>query len=283
VLFFGKRWFLILLFDSLKRKEKKGKYKNSFHRIKNIILSFLLILLIVSLLFVYLTNTLQIPIEGKDALRYGTLGKVMFMEKSLAYRWILPYPKSGSYTQMNHPPSFSLLLTWEKLMDNLISIEKDLYYKSLSAYYALLILVLFAFWLFKINKFLSLIGIFFILSGMNFFNKLTQHHIDSYRGFFLLISWIFLAYAIKNKDFLSFFLLGVYSGFAAFAHSIGAILVIVNYLALLIFMRESIEFKLKKTYFVPLLIIAFGWIHYILDIFWGYGWIFFNRKVTWWG
>jgi len=97
------------------------------------------------------------------------------------------------------------------------------------------------------------------------------------------MSWIFLGYAIEKKDFLSFLLLGIFSGFAAFAHTIGAVLVVFNCLALFIFLKGNLKYKLKKTTSVTLLVIAFGWLHYLLDIIWGYGWIIFNREITWWG
>jgi hypothetical protein len=92
-----------------------------------------------------------------------------------------------------------------------------------------------------------------------------------------------LAYAIKKEDFLSFLLLGIFSGFAAFAHTIGAVIVTFNGMAIFIFLKGKLKNKLRKTISVIILTILFGWFHYILDIFWGFGWIIFNRKITYWG
>jgi len=284
--FLGRKYFSALWDDIIKKIiNTKNIFKklNTSLQIKNILFLSIIFILLSIFLYLYLTNTLQTPLDGTDALRYGTLGKIIFKEKSLEYRWIRHYPKTGFYYGTSHAPSFSLLLTWEKIVDNFFSAEKDLYYKSISAYYTLLILAVMFFWLSKKSKYLALLGVFALLSGFSFFQTLITQHLDSYRIFLLIISWIFLAYSIEKKDFLSFFLLGVFSGLAAFAHTIGAVLVVFNCLALFIFLKGNLTYKLTKTTFVSFLIIVFGWLHYILDIFWGYGWIFFNREITWWG
>lgn len=282
----GRRYFLILLTDiteKIKDTKKAFRNLNAFHRREFVIVSLVLILLLVSFLFLYLTNTLQIPLDGTDALKYGTMGKIFFKEKSLEYRWIRPYPKNGFYLISNHAPSFSLLLTWENITDNFFAAEKDIYYKSIGTYYSLLIFMILFSWLSKKNKYLALLGIFALLTGIGFFLTLIQQHLDSYRIFFLLISWIFLAYSIQKKDILSLFLFGTFSGFAAFSHTLGAVIVTFNCLAFFIFVEGKLKYKLSKTSLITILIIAFGWFHYILDIFWGFGWIIFNRDITYWG
>lgn len=286
LLLLGRRSFSVLYNGILKRiKNTKQKFKdlNPYHRIGFILVPLIIIFLLASFIFLYITNTLQTPLDGSDALRYGTYGKIFFVEKSLEYKWIRLYPKTGFYAYTNHAPSFPLLLTWEKLMDSFFKTDKDLYFKSLSPYYALLILSLLVFWLSKKNKYLALLGIFAFLSGFRFFLTLITQHVDTFRIFFLIISWIYLAYAIEKKDYLSLFLLGIFSGFAAFSHAIGAVLIVFNCLALFIFIKGNFKYKLKRTNFIIVLVIIFGWFHYILDIFWGYGWIIFDRKITWWG
>jgi len=286
LLFLGRKYFSVLLIGmtrKVKNIKKTFENLNIYHRIELIIFTSVLILVLALFLFLYLANTLQTPLDGTDALRYGTLGKIFFVEKSLEYRWMRSYPKTGYYYSTNHAPSFFLLLTWEKIMDSFFNADKDLYYKSLSPYYALLILSILLFWLSKKSKYLALLGVFALLSGFSFFSTLITQHLDSYRIFFLIISWIYLAYAIEKKDSLSFLLFGTFSGFAAFAHTIGAVLVVFSCLAFFIFMKGNLKNRLAKTTFIIILIITCGWFHYILDIFWGYGWIIFNRGITYWG
>jgi hypothetical protein len=286
LLLLGKKYFSILLRDIIKKiKDTKKTFKNlnTYYQIELIIFSSLLIFLLALFLFLYLTNTLQTPLAGTDALKYGTLGKISLEEKSLEYRWIRPYPKTGFYFIANSAPSFSLLLTWEKIMDGFFNADKDLYYKSVSTYYGLLILSIMFYWLSKKSKYLALLGTFALLSGFSFFQTLILQHLDSYRIFFLIISWIFLGYAIEKNDSLSFLLLGIFSGFAAFSHTIGAVIVTFNCLALFIFMKGNLKNKLSRTSFVIILIIIFGWFYYILDIIWGYGFVIFKREITFWG
>ncbi len=286
LLFLGRKSFYILWTDiiaRIKNTRKKFNNLNTSHRLETVIFTGILILFLISFLFLYLTNTLQTPLDETDSLRYGTLGKILFTEKSLEYRWVRIYPQTGSYSKINHAPSFSLLLTWEKIMNSFFNSEKDLYYKSTSVYYGILILSLMIFWLSKKSKYLALLSIFALLSGFIFYRTLIKVHLDSYRIFFLIISWIFLAYAIEKKDSLSYLLFGVSSGFAAFSHTIGAVLILFNYLALFIFMKGNLKIRLSRTCLVTILVIIFGWFHYILDIIWGFGWIIFNRDITWWG
>jgi hypothetical protein len=234
-------------------------------------------------LFFFLSFTLRIPLDETDALKYGTLGKIFFQERSMEYRWIRTYPKSGFYQINNHAPSFPLLLTWEKMTGSIFHKDQDVYYKSISAYYAWLILAVLLFWLSKRSKYLALTGFFALLSTYPFFVTLFQQHLDSFRIFFLIVSWIYLGYAVIRRDRLSLFLLALFSGLAAFAHTIGAVVVIFNVLAFFIFVPAPWREKLKDTVFLVTFIIAFGWIHYILDVIWGFGWIFFKRNLTFWG
>jgi hypothetical protein len=228
-------------------------------------------------------STLQKPLVGTDVLKYGTLGKTYFIEKSLKSRWIRPHPETGFYFTTNQAPSFSLLLTWEKMIDSFFNKDKDLYFKSTSTYYSLLILCLMLFWLAKKDKYFAFLGILALLLSFSFFYTLMIAHLDSYRVFLLILSWIFLAYAIEKKDSVSLLLLGIFSGFAAFSHTIGAVLVIFNCFVLFVFMIGKFKDRLTKTFSVIILTIVFGWFHYLLDIIWGYGWIIFTREISYWG
>jgi len=286
LLVFGRKSFVGIweaLIEKLKIIKYSFKIQNMHKKIELLICTSILVIFLASFLFLFLTNTLQTPLFDTDALRYGTMGKIIFTEKSLEYKWVKPYEKTGFYVRTRHAPSFSLFLTWEKLVNSIFNAEKDYYYKSISGYYALLILGVLLFWLYKKSKYLALLGLFALLSGFSFFQTLIIQHLDSYRIFLLSISWIYLAYALEKKDSLSFLLLGIFSGFAAFAHTIGAVLVVINCFTLLIFIKGGIKYRLAKTGFVFLITTAFGWFHYILDIIWGYGWIIFEREITWWG
>jgi len=277
---------------SLLKNISKDNIKSIKRKFKNIIPSLpkrffksstIIFLILIPFLVLFLINSLFTPIRGSDSFDYAMFGKILYGEKSMTFVWKHTYPQKNYYYIIEVAPSYPLFLTWEKIMDNFFGIEKNLYYRSISFYYALLLLIIFIYWIFPINKYLSFLGIFIIISAFSSLQTIAAHHLDFFRIFFLGISWIFLAYAVKKKDFLSFTLLGIFSGLAAFTHNIGAVLVMANCFVLFLFLKGPFKYKLKKTGYVIFLTIIFGWFHYILDIFWGYGWYIFNRSVTFWG
>lgn len=116
---------------------------------------------------------------------------------------------------------------------------------------------------------MALLGIVVLFSGLKFFQVFLSYHLDSYRLFFLILSWVFLAYSLKSKDPLAFFLLGVFSGFTAFTHLIGVLVALVNGLAFFIFQEASFKERLLKTLALSLIILFFGGVHYVLEAVWG--------------
>ena len=282
----GRRNFLVIRGGfGLKVKETKA----GFHRLSpsNKIgwLAFIAVLGIFLAVFFYFyfDHTLKLPLDETDALKYGTLGKVLYQEKSMAFRWIRTYPKTGFYQIINHAPAYSLLLTWEKIWNGVFHVNQDLYFKSINAYYALLLWGVFVFWLAKRSRALALTGSLALFSGFSFFYTLAQQNLDALRVFFLGLSWIFLVYAVEKKAEFPMYALGIFSGLAAYAHTIGAVLVIFNVVVFFIFMKQPWKLKIRKTAILIALIMVFGWFHYLLDIFWGFGWVIFKRIATYWG
>jgi 4-amino-4-deoxy-L-arabinose transferase-like glycosyltransferase len=147
--------------------------------------------------------------------------------------------------------------------------QDDLYFRSVSAYYAFLILCIAFYWTARKNRWLAILSVITLLSSLRFFLTIVTYHLDSYRIFFLLLSWIFLAYSIKRKDRLSLFLLGIFSGFAAFTHLIGVVTAVVNILTLFLFDQNNLKQKLIRTLTVGLLLLLFGGIHYLLEALYG--------------
>ncbi|MCP5109175.1 MAG: hypothetical protein GY950_37690 [bacterium] len=241
--------------------------------------SFLLILL-AAFIFLFMSNTLQLPIEGHDTLIHGNIGKMYYQEKAVTYSETIHNKQGGFYFTGSPKPAFSLLLTWEMIVNGCFSgpegphVGFDIYFRSISAYYGLLILLTAFLWLYRKNRYLALLGIVVLFSGLKFFLMFTGYHLDSYRMFFLILSWIFLAYSLKQKTRLSFFLLGVFSGFAAFIHLIGVVAAAANCLAFFIFLEKPFKERLLKTLALCLAVLLSGGIHYILDIVWGAKWGF---------
>ncbi|HLP48668.1 MAG TPA: hypothetical protein VK186_17790 [Candidatus Deferrimicrobium sp.] len=234
--------------------------------------SFLLALL-AAFIYLYLGSILKVPIADHDTLVHGNIGKMYYMEKAVKYSDNMFNSIDGFFFIGSPKPSFSLLLTWEMIMNRSFAggndLSFDMYFRSISVYYGLLILLVVFYWLYKKNRYLALLGILVLFSGLKFFQLFISYHLDSYRLFFLILSWIFLAYSLKNREPLAFFLLGVFSGFTAFTHLIGLLVALVNGLAFFIFQEAPFKERLLKSLTLGLVMVLFGGIHYILEALWG--------------
>jgi len=246
----------------------------AFSKIEHLALLSIIFIPLAVLLFFYLTKILPQPLIVWDALTYGMQGRVLFEAKSLAPIWGIQHAISGFSIITSAPPSFSLMLTWEELVNFLFQEKSDLYFKSINTYYGLLILSVVYYWVAKQNKWAAVLSVIALLSGLSFFISLFQPHLDLYRIFFFCISFVWLAYAVKEKDYLSLLMFGIFSGFTAFSHRIGVVMAVINCFVFFITIESNFKIRVLKTSIIVLLIIAFGGDHYIFDLIWGQGnWI----------
>lgn len=257
--------FLIII-DEIKTTLKKGIHFTVI----------IIAVLIAAFLVMYLSNTLQTPLEGHDILVHGNIGKYYFAEKDLSYRDYIHNEQNGFFYRGSPKPAVSLLLTWELILNHVISepsqSRQDLYFRSISAYYGLLILLLCYRLLYRQNKYLALVGVVVLLSGLQFFLGLVHYHLDSYRVYFFLLSWVFLVYSLEKPNRFPVILLGLFSGLAAFTHLLGAAAAVLNLSALFIFYKGSFKNRVINALIVAAAIIVSGGIHYILEIFIGASW-----------
>ena len=245
--------------------------KPIYYRIELVVLISLIFVPLTLYLSVYFAKILPQPLIGHDILGYGIMGRIIFEEKSLAPIWIENFASSGFLYRSLHAPSFSLLLTWEEFLNSFFQVKSDLYFKSISSYYGLLILGTQYYWIAKKNKWLAVLAAIALLSGLAFFLVFFSRQIDSYRILLFSISWIYLAHAVKKKDFVSLLMFGVFSGFAAFAHRIGVVLALITCIVFFIILDANFKTRVIRTAIVIMLIVAFGGSHYIFDIIWGSG------------
>jgi len=206
--------------------------------------------------------------EGHDALIYGNFGKLYYQQKQITYSRRMEAAPNGFLFIGSQKPAFSLLFTWELMLNSTYinrTIHFDAYFRSISGYYGLLIVAIVFLWLYRKNRYLPIIALFLLMSGLSFFITILDHHLDSYRIFFLLVSWIWLGYAIKKRDSFSFYLFALFSGFAAFTHLIGLVSAIINLAAFFLFYESSIKVRFIRSIVFVFIIIAAGGIHYIFE------------------
>lgn len=239
-------------------------------------------ILILTILLGYISYSIYIiftvPIKGHDILEYAEYAKSIFITKTITYAKFQYFPESGFYYVALHGFSFPLLALWERLVNSIFGVEGDFYLRSLTMYYSLLIIFVSVYWLKKINISWALIGLVLMLLSFGFLSQSISYHLDSYRIFLLMVSWIFLGYSIRNGDYFSASMFGMFSGLHAFVHSLGFVVALMGLFIMFLFIEGSITEKIKKVIYAGLAMLVFGGIHYILDIFWGTGWIFNDIK-----
>jgi 4-amino-4-deoxy-L-arabinose transferase-like glycosyltransferase len=253
--------------------QQTHSFLSNFSKDKKTLLYWAVILLLLLVfLWTYFGAVQHNRMEGHDALIYGNFGKMYQQQKKIGYSAVMLPADNGFLFQGSPKPAFSLLLTWELMLNNK-SLDKtvhfDAYFRSISGYYSLLILAVVFLWLYRKNRWFALFGTLMLFSSVQFFVMTLDHHLDSFRIFFLAVSWIGLAYRIKKKDGFSFFLFALFSGFAAFAHLIGFIIAAINALAFLVFDEDTLKKRLVNTALFFLLVLAFGSVHYFLEALFG--------------
>ena len=259
-----------------RRNSRKGKSTggHSARSRSNRLLSFWIPVLLVAMVCVVVFGyVIQQPIKDHDVVQYAMLGRIIAEDRAIDFGGYRPHERTGFYSQVVHPPAFSLLHTWEKFSQKLLGGSGDLLFRSISPFYALLILAVIFYWVRRIKFVIALLGILVCMSGLAFYLSLTTYHIDSFRIFFSAVSWIFLARSIERPGKHYYAMLGISSGLAAFAHSIGVMVAGLNCLALFLFLPVPMTRRAVVSLAVSLTVLFFGGIHYILDIFWGTGWI----------
>lgn len=223
----------------------------------------------------YLNYALWYSLNGHDVLEYACYGKFFFNERTIYPFFETTYPGVGIVFAAKHAPSFSLLLTWERFFTAVVRpVESDLFFRTAVTWYGLLILAIQCFWISKLNRWLAVIGIAAMLGNSWFFATIvTAHHLDTFRIFLLMLSWIWLARHIYRDDRLSLYLFGACTGLAAFAHSIGMLLAAFSLVTLVLFSRGGIRVRFYKGVVAALLTLLFGGGHYVIDLIWGRQWV----------
>lgn len=223
-------------------------------------------------------KTISVPITGHDTLEYALFAKALFGDKAIHYAAFHHFPDTGFYFVGLHGFSFPLLATWERLVNSLFLIDTDFYFRSITAYYSILLLGVCFYWLRKLSSMYAITGILLMICCFGYFSLLTSYHLDTYRILLLVVSWIFFVHAVRFGDMLSISLFGIFSGAQSFIHSLGFILALAALGILFFLLKDTLLQRFKKTIWAGILILLFGGIHYLIDIFWGTGWIFNTIK-----
>lgn len=219
------------------------------------------------------------PITEHDTLEYATQGKVFYEQKVISYQPHRYDKHSGFYYVGLHGFSFPLLATLER-MTNIFINSNDYFFRSINSIYGMLILMVFFLYSFeKTNFFYAIIMSVSLLFTYGFFETIMKYHIDHFRIFFLVSSIYVLVQFfdhIKNTSCLN--VLGLFLGAQSNTHSLGFMLACILLCSLFLFLPFVLKDRMKIISYLFFLMMLYGGIHYVCDVFFGTGWIFKEVK-----
>ena len=231
-------------------------------------------LLVVAVLF--LANK---PLVDHDVLEYGIQGRVFLRERAIVYQRFHFDATNGFHYVGLHGFSFPLLFTWEGLSATWLDLTSDLWVRSITMWYGWLLISFVWAVMRRIGRWAAVAGGIALTAPMGFLFLVTIYHLDSYRILFFcaaLAAFVVLLQAPSRERLLLFAAL---CGAQAFIHSIGAILAGVMLLAVFLFLGLPFAQRLRYTVRAVGVMLAFGAVHYVVDVFKGTGWIF--QDIIW--
>lgn len=209
-----------------------------------------------------------------DTLEYALQGRHFFHHLSVYYTSIPFHSENGFYYVGLHGFAFPLIYTWELMVNQLFRSESILLFKAVNSIYALLLVVLAFAELRKLGlKYAIAATIILALTSGFIFNSL-QFHLEMMRQFLFLAFVMFFINALTQHSFSALLVFSAIAGLQSTIHSIGAIAaaIALAIVILKLFITHS-DKKLYQSFLALVFLIAFGWIHYILDVIIGTGWI----------
>lgn len=269
--------------DKNTRKESllvDNKYFTIYQKDRIILFSnFVLLFVTLVACFFWIKQILFTPITGHDMLEYAIQAKHFAREKLITYVPYRYHIENNFFYVGLHGFSFPLIGTWEYLFSEIFGVsENDYLMKSITGYYSFLIFAIIYVLIKKYNTFIALAAILLLFSNYGLFITIFSYHIDSYRIFMILAAFTGLALAIKFPSNITLFIFGINAAAQAYIHSLGVFIALFLSFAFLIYFPGSIAQKVKQCFLLFIIIMLFGGMHYIIDVFWGTGWIFQEIK-----
>lgn len=213
---------------------------------------------------------------GHDFLEYMVQGGYIFDNKEIAYTTHVYNPQTGFYYVGLHGWSFPLQFTLGRLVDDVVGVfGYGLYFQSLTLWYGLVILTLvYAMLKQHLDTLYALAAVWILIFAKGFLIAISYSHIDSYRIFFFSLSILLTLEMIHKPQAKMVPLLAFVAGISAFSHSLGVLVSIILAVTLCLFLEKKWVTRLKYAFSFALLTLLFGGVHYLLDVFYGTGWIF---------
>ena len=218
-------------------------------------------------------------ITEHDTLEYAVQGKIFYETKTVTYDDHNFDEGSGFYYVGLHGYSFPLIASWERIGNSILKSDSDYLFRSINSLYGILILLSIVFFAYRKSGIEVAIALLIALPfAYGFFETIFKYHIDFYRIFFLNYSILGMILLIKRPSTPLLIALGIFLGAQANAHSLGALLYLIQLFVIFLFLPLNLFSRLKYSIGLLSISLFFGSLHYLLDVVWGTGWIFQEIK-----
>lgn len=244
------------------------------HKRSNLIVRSIIIILFTIFLLSWLYYTSTKIWYEHDKFEYAVQGKIFYEQKIIHYDLHRYDKNSGFYYVGLHGFSYLLLSTLERMTNSILD-SGDYFFRSIDYIYGILVLLIFFIYSYeKTNLAYAFIITLSLLYTIGFFEILTRYYIDDFKIFFIISTIYLLVYCftyLKDKNCLNIFAL--FLGAQSNAHSIGFILAGILLFSLFLFLPFTFKERIKIVFYLFILMIFYGGLHYLLDIIWGTRWV----------
>jgi hypothetical protein len=218
------------------------------------------------------------PVAEHDYFEYAIQGKIFFRDLAIPYVPIRYDALTGFCYVGLHGFLLPLFATLDHFQRFFTGIETDYFFRSITGFYWAMIL-LFQYHLFKpFNARMAGWANLVLMLTYGFYLSFITYHIDCTRIFLLITSLWFMAEMLMYPGRKTALLFGAAAGMTAFVHSLGVFLVVIELGLVLVFLKQPLLNRVRLLTYAFVMVLLFGGIHYLIDTFYGTGWIFQEIK-----
>lgn len=245
---------------------------HTFSKIEKRIAVFLFFLFLLSLAY-----SAWRPLSEHDTFEYMFLGKQLALKKQLLISNYRFDATSGSFFVGLHGLLYPLLFTWQVFFNQILHIDSEWWFKSLSGFYSILFIAMFTSYLKIINHRLMLFGLCLLLSTYAMVFSMLQFHLEMIR-LFLFVAVLYITFSFIKSPHKQLSLLGLLLGLQAGIHFIGLVISLLVFVLIFFFMQQTMIKRTKVLVMQFIIFLFAGALHYILEYLSGDG--YWWQKIT---
>jgi hypothetical protein len=246
--------------------------KLSFSNTEKTIAFFLFFLFLLSLAY-----SAWRPLTEHDTFEYMFLGKQLALKTQLSISNYRFDATSGSFFVGLHGLLYPLLYTWQVFLNQIMHIDSEWWFKSLSGFYTILFIAMFTSYLKIINHRLMVFGLCLLLTTYAMVFSMLQFHLEMIRLFlFVAVLYVIMSFIKTPKNQLN--LLGLVFGLQAGIHFIGLVISILGFVLVFFFLKQSFINRIKMLSMPFITFLFAGALHYLLEYLLGDG--YWWQKIT---